>query len=149
MNLKKLFLIILLLSFASFTMAQNYALIVNKSNPINKISLEILEKIFLGKKIHWPNGKKIKVLVLKDGSIHKDFLKDTVKKSPMKFSMHWKKIIFTGIGSPLKTCNTEQEVIDFVLANETAIGYISKKSLNDSVKSVPVYKTLNVFKDKW
>ena len=48
--------------------------------------------------------------------LHKALLKDTVKKSPMQFSLYWKKILFSGSGTPIQIVNNEQEMIDFIIA---------------------------------
>ena len=43
---------------------QALAIIVNQSNPVDNCSFEELRKIFLGERSHWPNGRRITVVML-------------------------------------------------------------------------------------
>jgi len=137
MKFKKIILAVLLLSFSALCAAKSYAVIVNKANAVEKISTRDLKRIFLGEKTTWPDNKEnIRVAVFKKGAVHKEFLKDIVKKSPLRFSIHWKRILFTGTGSAANIFKTDAEVKEFIKANPTAIGYISAQSLDDTVKKI-------------
>ena len=137
MKFKKIILAVLLLSFSVLCAAEGYAVIVNKANAVEKISSRDLKRIFLGEKTTWPHNKeKIRVAVFKKAALHKEFLRDILKKSPLQFSLHWKRILFTGTGSAPNIFNTDAEVKEFVKANPTAIGYISPQSLDDTVKKI-------------
>ena len=46
---------------------QALAIIVNQSNPVENFSFDELRKIFLGERSHWPNGRRI-TLVMRDPS---------------------------------------------------------------------------------
>src|ERR1700741_1583943 len=52
------------LSLSGAGSEQSLAIIVNPSNPIENCSFEELRKIFLGEKSHWPNGRRITLVML-------------------------------------------------------------------------------------
>src|SRR5499433_2731568 len=43
---------------------QSVAIIVNPSNPVEICSFDDLRKIFMGEKRHWPNGRRITLVML-------------------------------------------------------------------------------------
>ena len=44
---------------------QALAIIVNQSNPVENCSFDELRKIFLGERSHWPNGRRITLVMRK------------------------------------------------------------------------------------
>lgn len=72
----------------------------------------------------WPDGKKIKVAVLKEGSAHDNFLNNLLEMSTSRFDSYWKQVIFTGKGRPPQTVDSEVEMVQFVSATDGAVGYI-------------------------
>ena len=46
---------------------QNLAIIVNQSNPVDNVSFQELRTIFLGERSHWPNGRRITLVMLEPG----------------------------------------------------------------------------------
>ena len=128
----------LLMSLSVFCLAGDYTVLVNTDNQIDKISKDDLKSILLGKKTTWEDGQKIKVAVYKDNDTHKAILKDMVKKSPMQFSLYWKKIVFSGSGTPIKIVKDETEMVNFIINNPTAIGYISTAHKNEKIKIIQI-----------
>lgn len=120
--------------------AKSYAVIVHPDNPTPTLTAKDLKMIFLGEKTTWPDGQVLKVAVLKNGEVHKEFMKDIVKLSPLKFSIHWKQKIFTGSAtvSHINFFKSEDQVKEYVKNNPTAIGYISVDSVDDTVKEIKI-----------
>jgi ABC-type phosphate transport system substrate-binding protein len=125
---------------STVSFAKSYAVITHVDNPTQSLTAKDLKMIFLGEKTTWPDGQPIKVAALKKGEVHKEFLKHIVKISPMKFAIHWKQKIFTGIatGSHISFFKSEDKVKEYVKANPTAIGYISVNSMDDTIKKVKI-----------
>lgn len=130
---------ILLLTVSTGIGAQDHVVIVNKSLEVYKISVKELQKVFLGTRTIWPDGKKVTVVVLEKGEVHESFLKEVVKKKPVQFSLIWKKQIFTGKALSYKVMKNDKEVLAFVRETPGAVGYISQSSLNDTVRKLHVY----------
>lgn len=120
--------------------AKSVAVIVHPDNPTQTLTAKDLKMIFLGEKTTWWDGQPLKVAALKNGQVHKKFLKDIVKISPMKFAMHWKQKIFTGSasGGQINFFKSEDKVKEYVKANPTAIGYISVDSTDDTIKEIKI-----------
>lgn len=139
---KKIIILLALFSLCASTLVftKDYAVIVHPSNPIQSITGKDLKKIFLGEKTTWPNGQQIKVAVFKTGDVHKTFLQDIIKISPLKFVNHWKQKIFTGsgTGTHINFFTTDEKVKEYIKSNPTAIGYISGSSVDDTIKKIKI-----------
>ena len=131
---------VILLCASTLGFAKSYAVIVHPDNPAQTLTAKELKMIFLGERTTWPDGQPLKVAALKNGEVHKEFLRDMVKLSPMKFAIHWKQKIFTGSGSGshINFFKTEDKVKEFVKANPTAIGYIPVDSIDDTIKEIKI-----------
>ncbi len=142
MNTKKIkiLLVFFFLCAWTFGFAKSYAVIVHPDNPAAEFTAKDLKKIFLGEKTAWPDGQTIKLVLLKDGEAHKEFLKDIVKSNPMKFATYWKQKIFTGgaTGTDIIFFNSDGKVKEYIKANPTAVGYIEVSSLDAAVKEIKI-----------
>ena len=139
---KKIIILLALFSICAsiLSFAKDYAVIVHSSNPIRSITAKDLKKIFLGEKTTWPDGQQIKMAVFKTGDLHKTFLQDIVKISPLKFANQWKQKIFTGTGTGthINFFKTGEKVKEYIKSNPTAIGYISGSSVDDTIKKIEI-----------
>mgnify|MGYP003852501323 FL=1 len=97
---------------------------------------KMIERVFLGKKTTWSDGRPIEVVILTSGDVHKAFLKIFVKKIPSQFSAFWRKQIFSGKGSEPKSFSRESELVAYVARRELAVGYVSSSTDVTSVKVV-------------
>ena len=97
-----------------------------------------LRRIYLNRKKRWPSGRGIETATLADGPLHRMFLEAYVGKSAAQFKTYWKRVIFTGKGSPPRTFESEGELIAFVAETPGAIGYVSKGAALDGVRVVAV-----------
>jgi len=53
--------------------------------------------------------------------------------TPKKLIGVWKKVIFTGLGTPPKIVSTEAEMIQYVASTKGAIGYISASTPSENI----------------
>ncbi|PYU20777.1 MAG: hypothetical protein DMG30_19860 [Acidobacteria bacterium] len=116
------------------------AIIVNQSNPVENFSYEDLRKIFLGERSHWPNGRRI-TLVMLDASQpeRKVVLREIYGMSEKDFNNHFIQGVFSGevFVSP-KTLANSADVIKFVFNVPGAIGYVLASEVDSSVKVLRV-----------
>jgi len=112
-------------------------IIVNKEISIKSLSLNTLIDIYTNNRTKWDNGEKIYVSMLKKGPVHDAFSNQLIGMAPRKLISIWKKVIFTGIGTPPKVLNSEAEMIQYVATTKGAIGYISAST---SAENVIVFK---------
>ena len=119
---------------------QALAIIVNQSNPVDNCSFEELRKIFLGERSHWPNGRRI-TLVMLDPALpeRKLVLREIYGMTEKDFNNHFIQGVFTGaVAVSPKTFSTVSEVRKFVFNVPGAIGYVRASDVDASVKILRV-----------
>jgi hypothetical protein len=116
------------------------AIIVNQANPIEDLSLKELKIVFLGERSHWPNGRRITLVMMDPGlSERKAVLRDICHMSETEFSRHFLQGLFTGevFVSP-KTLSTPVGVRKFVFNVPGAIGYVRASDVDETVKVIRI-----------
>lgn len=112
-------------------------IIVNPSNS-SQLSKKDIKDIFLGKKSHFPDGHKVRPLILKDAqSLNKRFFRQYLHKTPAQFRAFWAIKSFTGKGLMPKSVSVNK-VVELVSENLQFIGYIDEQMVNQSIRVVPV-----------
>jgi ABC-type phosphate transport system substrate-binding protein len=111
-------------------------LVIHPQNSDSSISQHDIKNIFLGKKTHWDNGSRIKIVVQKRGSAHDSLLKNTIGMTSVSFRNYWRKRVFTGSSRPPKTFKSDSDVVRFVASKPGSIGYINSDSSHDGVKKL-------------
>jgi ABC-type phosphate transport system substrate-binding protein len=119
---------------------QSLAIIVNQSNPVENFSLPELRKIFLGERSHWPNGRRITVVMMDPAQPErKVILREIYGMNEKDLNNHYIKGVFTGavFVSP-KTLATPSDVLKFVFNVPGAIGYLRAADVDGSVRILRV-----------
>lgn len=119
---------------------QGLAIIVNQTNTIDDITLKELRTVFLGERSHWPNGRRI-TLVMMDPGVpeRKAILRDICRMNETEFSRHFLQGLFTGevFVSP-KTLSSPTGVRKFVFNVPGAIGYVRASDVDGTVKVIRI-----------
>ncbi len=116
------------------------AIIVNQTNPVDDLSLKELRTVFLGERSHWPNGRRITLVMMDPGlSERRAVLRDVCRMNETEFSRHFLQGLFTGevFVSP-KTLSTAVGVKKFVFNVPGAIGYLRASDVDGTVKVIKV-----------
>ncbi len=119
---------------------QNLAIVVNVSNPTENLSMAELRKIFLGERSHWPNGRRITLVMIEPGHPERAAVLGLIYKMNEKdFDNHFLHGLFTGevFVSP-KTLATPVGVRKFIFNVPGAIGYLRTSDVDSSVKIVRI-----------
>jgi ABC-type phosphate transport system substrate-binding protein len=119
---------------------QSLAVIVNQSNPVDNVSSQELRIIFLGERSHWPNGRRITLVMLEAGQPErKTMLRVIYRMNESDFSRHFLQGLFTGevFVSP-KTLANPVGVRKFVFNVPGAIGYVRASDVDSTVKVIRV-----------
>ncbi len=119
---------------------EELAIIVNKANPVENLSLDELRKYFRLEHDHWPNGRKTTVVMLPPGSAERDLvLRAIYHFTESEFSQYFIQETFTGhVRSAPKELISAVNVRKFVFNVPGAIGYIRARDVDDSVKVIRV-----------
>lgn len=138
MNIIKYSIATIMMTFSVFTMAE-VAVIVNAANA-NTVDASNISRIFLGKAKAFANGEVIEVINLKAGTPSRDaFESAALNKSASQIKAYWSKRVFSGKGKPPKELASDAEVLAYIAANKSAIGYIDASLVDASVKVVAKY----------
>jgi ABC-type phosphate transport system substrate-binding protein len=118
----------------------NLAIVVNTTNSVDSLSLAELRKVFLGERSHWPNGRRITLVMMEPGQPErKALIREVCQMSESDFSRHFLHGVFTGevFVSP-KTLASPVGVRKFVFNVPGAIGYVRASDVDSSVKIIRV-----------
>ncbi len=119
---------------------ESLAIIVNQSNPVDDLSLVELRAVFLGERSHWPNGRRITLVMMEQGQPEREaILREICRLSESDFRRRILQGLFTGevLVSP-KTLATPVGVRKFVFNVPGAIGYLRPEDVDASVKVIRV-----------
>jgi len=106
--------------------AQIFAVIVNKSNPVNSLSKDEVSKLFLKKTTQWDDGQNVMPVDLAvSSSTRKVFSETLLGKTASAVKSYWQQQAFSGRGKPPAQRDDENAVLKYVQDNPGAIGYIS------------------------
>jgi phosphate transport system substrate-binding protein len=113
------------------------ALIVNKDNPVDKLTIEQLHKIFTGEATNWTEfgGKDLSIVTLSrevSSGTHMYFKEEVVQlgKKDNKDEFSDTTLLLT----------SSQAIVEEVVNNEAAIGYLGMGYVSDRVKALMIAK---------
>src|SRR5579864_243719 len=115
---------------------ESLAIIVNQANPIDGLSSAELRTVFLGERSHWPNGRRITLVMMEPGQLERDVLLcDVCHMTESDYRRRILQGLFTGevLVSP-KTLATPVGVRKFVFNVPGAIGYVRPDDTDGTVK---------------
>lgn len=124
---------------AALPAAAEQVVIVSTKNEVNSISKTDLGRIFLGKSDSFSNGEKATPINQPLSTpARTQFDADNLNRTEAQMKSYWSKILFSGEGTPPEEANGDLEVLQKVMADKSAIGYIDNSALNDAVKVLTI-----------
>ena len=105
--------------------------IVNPKNPATRMFSEQAGQFFIGK-----SALFTPVEFNEGAAIRNEFYSKVLQKEPAQVKAIWSKLVFTGKGTAPKEYHSAAEVKKAVAADVSAIGYIDKSAVDDSVKVI-------------
>ncbi|TAG55254.1 MAG: hypothetical protein EAZ27_07425 [Cytophagales bacterium] len=126
---------------------QSVVIIVNKENPIEKLSVSEIKLYWLRKvKKRWTElNKNIKPVDRKGKSSEQEaFYKKVLKMSAIDVESYFSQKQYESAEKPQDKFSSDKDIIDFVSEQEGAIGFINSNSVNSEIKSkVKIVATIN------
>jgi ABC-type phosphate transport system substrate-binding protein len=119
-------------------------IVVNRTNPVDDLSMAELRRIFLGNRSHWANGRRITLVMREPGEPErKTVLRDICGMSEDQFKYHFLHGLYTGeiLVSP-KILATPTGVRKFIFNVPGAIGFLRASDVDATVKVVRVDELL-------
>lgn len=128
---------------------QSLAIVVNRANPVDNLPFSELRKIFLGRRSHWPSGRRIAVAMLDYGQPERETVLERIYQMDENgYRNYFLRGMFRGdvFMSP-KTLASPTIVRKFVFNAPGAIGYLRASDVDDSVKVLRIDGHLPLDKD--
>ena len=115
---------------------QSLAVIVHRTNPAENISFEELRQYFLGERTHWPNGRRV-TLVMRDASRpeRESVLRTVYEMREQDYHAHFLRAKFTGeVPEEPRPLDATSRVISFVFSQPGALAYVRADEAAPTVK---------------
>jgi len=119
---------------------EGLAIVVNRDNPVENLSMAEVRTIFLGERSHWPNGRRITLVMMEPGQPERNaVLQDVCRMSESDLRRKYLQGLLTGevLVSP-KTLASPVGVRKFVFNVPGAIRYLRPEDVDDSVKVIRI-----------
>jgi len=125
---------------ASQAAADDVAVIVHKSNPLDGLTMVQLRKLVLGQETKWPDGRKMAVLMTTPGQSERDTtLKIVCSMKETDFTLHFMHASFSGeTADPPRAVGSGLQVRQAVAGAANALGFIKASQLDGSVKVITI-----------
>jgi hypothetical protein len=129
------------LSAAGLMIAATFAsaevvVIVNANSSINSATAEDIRQLFLGKR-NDIGGVSLTPIDQAEGNDTRGvFYQKVVDKTPTQLNAYWSRLIFTGKGKAPKQYFDDAEVVETVLEEEDAVGYIDSSAVTEGIKVI-------------
>ncbi len=132
-------LILLMTGFLMGPFLQGEIMVITSvSNRTDTISKEEVKAIFLGEKVSWKDGSRIKIADNLDKSAAREFYTLYVGKESSRIKRIWIKKMLRGKMSPPESFKNQEELVDFVANRKQSIGFISGGEVPAGVKALKV-----------
>jgi hypothetical protein len=131
MNLKPALQLAVLAAALCVAGARAEVVVIVSSKSTLAPSVEQVCQTFLGK-IKTP----VPITLNEKNATRDEFYSKSCNKDPAQVRSIWAKLIFTGSGTPPKEVENDKDMKKLVAADPLSIGYIDKKNLDASVKTI-------------
>lgn len=120
---------------------EGFKVVVNLENKLARLGQEDLARIYLGKKTLWDWDARIMPAMLDESAkVSQAFLEAHLKRSVSQYRAYWKRVLFSGGGTPPRTFRTSAEVVEFVARQPGAVGVVEAGVTDARVRAVDVDK---------
>ncbi|MCF2860441.1 hypothetical protein L1286_23535 [Pseudoalteromonas sp. SMS1] len=117
--------------------AQEIVIVVNKNNPIEKVTHRQLIDMYMGKYLAFPNGHMAITLdYRKEHPLRSVFFKALTGRSISQINAYWSRVKFSGKASPPQAYPSTEAIIDKVITTPSAIAYLPANAVTDELKVV-------------
>jgi len=102
-----------------------FKVIVNPDNSATSVDRDFLRDVYLKKATEWSGGETTYPIDLGSKFPERDrFTDQVIRKTAAQLRTYWNQQIFSGKGVPPPEVDSVAEVIEYVMSNKGAVGYI-------------------------
>jgi len=125
----------ILLLMPTALQAKPFLIITGAKSSLTNASEDDIQRLYLGRSTSVNNADVAPVDYDDANELSQDFREKILKKNSVQYRQYWARLLFTGRARPpVSSIKSEQEMIQYVQANENSIGYISNEALAKNVK---------------
>lgn len=135
LNLAKL-MGISVLALATSIASAEVVVVANANSDIGQTDDESVRKLFLGKSSYIGGVEAVPVDQSEGNDARDEFYAKVVQKTDAQLNAYWSRLIFTAKGSPPKQYFDDAEVVEVILEDEEAVGYIDTASITEGLKVI-------------
>lgn len=122
---------------AASALAEDVVVVVNQKNGVTKLSRDEVIDIYMGRNRLLSSGITALPLDLPGTSVERElFYFRLTGKSMSQINAYWARLILTGRASPPTLMHSQEEVIQKVTDNRSAMGYVNRSNTGSQVKTV-------------
>jgi phosphate transport system substrate-binding protein len=116
------------------------AIVVNKNNPLNEMSLGDLRRVFRGQRSRWSNGRRVTLVMRDAGAREREaILQSVYGVAEAEYKRTYMQAVFSGeTADAPKTLASTNGVLRFVYNVPGAIGYVRARDADSSVKMLRI-----------
>jgi ABC-type phosphate transport system substrate-binding protein len=119
--------------------SSSWRVIVNPTNPATSVDRRFLADVFLKKITRWSRGDGVRPIDQRaDATVRARFSEEVLGRSVASIQNYWAQLVFSGRDLPPPELDTDDEVVQFVLRNVGAVGYVSASANLGSTKTLTV-----------
>lgn len=119
--------------------AEPFRVVVNLENKLARIDQEDLARIYLGKKTLWEwDARIVPAMLDENAKVSQSFLETHLKRGVSQYRAYWKRLLFSGGGTPPRTFRTSAEVVEFVARQPGGIGVVEAAAVDSRVRTLDV-----------
>jgi ABC-type phosphate transport system substrate-binding protein len=131
-------MVVLGLTSASIASEERFKIIVHPDNPSDSVSRDFVRDAFLKKQTEW-HGHTLRPIDLTSKHVVRElFTKEVIRKSPSQLRTYWNQQVFSGKGVPPPEVESAADVVEYVLANPGAVGYLPADADPGKAKVIPL-----------
>jgi ABC-type phosphate transport system substrate-binding protein len=116
------------------------AIVVNRNNPLNEISLADLRRVFRGQRSRWSNGRRVTLVMREQGTREREaILQSLYGVAEEDYRRTYMQAVFSGeTADAPKTLTSTYGMLRFVYNVPGAIGYVRARDVDASVKALRI-----------
>ncbi len=104
---------------------EGFVVIVNPQLKLSELDRDFVRDVYLKKISEWDRGGVVHPVDLDTKFPARErFTREVVRKTPAQLRSYWNQQVFSGKGVPPPEVQSVTAVVDYVIANEGAIGYL-------------------------
>lgn len=113
--------------------------VVSVEAPFTRLASDELVDIYLGRRAQIGRGLQVVPLDQSEGSVERsEFYTRYIGQTPAQLKSHWAKLIFTGRGQPPQALSDSRAVVERLVGDITALGYIDAAFLDDRLRVITI-----------